>query len=40
MARKGVSADEAFQLLVRASQNSNRKVREIAQELVDGQGPP
>ncbi len=28
------SADEAFQILVRASQRENRKLREIAEELV------
>lgn len=29
------SADEAFQILVRASQRENRKLREVAEELVD-----
>lgn len=35
MAAQGCSANEAFDLLVRASQRSNRKLREISQELVD-----
>jgi len=35
MAQSGVSSDEAFQLLVRASQRENRKVREIAGQIVD-----
>ena len=34
MSAQGCSADEAFDLLVRASQRSNRKLREIAEELV------
>lgn len=29
------SADEAFQILARASQRENRKLREVAEELVD-----
>jgi len=35
MARNGVSADEAFEMLRTTSQNENRKLREVAQELVD-----
>jgi GAF domain-containing protein len=35
MATGGRNADEAFQLLVRASQRENRKLRDIATELVD-----
>jgi AmiR/NasT family two-component response regulator len=35
MATGGRNADEAFQLLVRASQRENRKLRDIAAELVD-----
>lgn len=35
MARHGSSADEAFQLLVDVSQRSNRKLRDVAQALVD-----
>lgn len=34
MAREGCSADEAFEILRRASQHSNRKLREVAQEFV------
>lgn len=34
MANQRCSADEAFQLLVRASQRENRKLREMAEELV------
>lgn len=34
MARDGVSADEAFSLLLKASQRGNCKVRDIAQTLV------
>jgi GAF domain-containing protein len=34
MASGGRSADEAFQILVRASQRENRKLREIAEEIV------
>jgi GAF domain-containing protein len=40
MAQNGVSADEAFRLLVGASQRSNRKLRDIAQELVDRRRKP
>jgi AmiR/NasT family two-component response regulator len=35
IAQSHVSPDEAFQLLVRASQRENRKLREIAAEIVD-----
>lgn len=35
MARDGVSADDAFELLKRASQRTNRKVHDLAQEIVD-----
>jgi GAF domain-containing protein len=35
MAREGVSEDEAFQMLVTVSQNTNTKLREIAQKIVD-----
>ena len=34
MAREGVSEDGAFQMLVTASQNTNTKLREIAQKIV------
>jgi GAF domain-containing protein len=41
IARSRVSPDEAFKLLVRASQRENRKLREIAAEIVDrAQRPP
>ena len=35
MAAQGCGPDEAFDLLVRASQRSNRKLRDVAQELVN-----
>jgi AmiR/NasT family two-component response regulator len=35
IAREGFSADAAFDVLKRASQRANRKVHEIAQEMVD-----
>ncbi|MBW3650147.1 MAG: GAF and ANTAR domain-containing protein [Actinobacteria bacterium] len=35
MAMQRCSADEAFQILVRASQRENRKLREMAEELVE-----
>jgi GAF domain-containing protein len=35
MAREGISADRAFDVLVRASQRENRKLRDIAGELVE-----
>ncbi len=34
MAQSGVSSDEAFELLKRASQRENRKLREVAEEIV------
>jgi AmiR/NasT family two-component response regulator len=36
MAREGITADQAFDVLCRASQRSNRKVHDIAEEIVDG----
>ena len=36
MAQQGIDGDEAFQVLSRASQGSNRKLRDIAQAVVDG----
>ena len=36
MARHSCRADTAFELLVRESQRSNRKLRDVAQALVDG----
>lgn len=38
MAQRNCSADEAFALLAQASQNANRKLRDIAQQLVDRRG--
>lgn len=35
MARGGITADQAFEMLVRASQRENRKLRDVATELVD-----
>jgi AmiR/NasT family two-component response regulator len=35
MARGGRTAEETFQLLVRASQRENRKLRDIAADIVD-----
>ncbi len=35
MGTHGVTADEAFEMLVRASQQANRKLRDVAQELVE-----
>ncbi len=35
MAENGCGADEAFGILVRASQRQNRKLRDIAQALID-----
>jgi GAF domain-containing protein len=35
MAQSRITADEAFELLVRASQRENRKLRDIAAEIVD-----
>ena len=40
MARDGLRADEAFDVLARASQRANRKVHDLAQELVDGAQRP
>lgn len=39
MAREGIGAAEAFDILRRASQRTNRKLREIAAEMVAGTGP-
>jgi transcriptional regulator with GAF, ATPase, and Fis domain len=39
MAREKCSADDAFDILRRASQHRNRKLREIAEDLVRGIGP-
>lgn len=36
MAARRCDADEAFQILVRASQRENRKLREVAEQLVRG----
>ena len=36
IAQQGVHPDEAFRMLARASQSSNRKLRDIAQAIVDG----
>ncbi len=35
MGAQRCSSDEAFQILVRASQRENRKLREIAEDLVN-----
>ena len=35
MAAGGRNADEAFQVLVRASQRENRKLRDIAAQIVE-----
>ena len=35
MSAGGRTADEAFQILVRASQRENRELREIAEEIVE-----
>ncbi len=35
MAQQGVSADEAFAILRRASQRTNTKLREVAEGVVD-----
>jgi AmiR/NasT family two-component response regulator len=44
MEREGLGSDEAFDLLKRASQHTNTKLREIAQDIVDStrkdKGPP
>ena len=39
MARQSISADDAFALLARASQTSNRKLRDIAAGIVSGTVP-
>ena len=39
MARQNISADDAFALLARASQTSNRKLRDIAAGIVNGTAP-
>ena len=36
IAQQGVAPDEAFTILARASQSANRKLRDIAQAIVDG----
>jgi GAF domain-containing protein len=36
MGRQGISADEAFDILRRASQRSNRKLRDVAADMVNG----
>jgi GAF domain-containing protein len=36
MAREGFNADDAFEVLRRASQRANRRVHDLAQEIVDG----
>jgi GAF domain-containing protein len=36
MAREGLSADEAFEVLRRASQRANRKIHDLAQDVVNG----
>jgi AmiR/NasT family two-component response regulator len=35
MARTGMDADQAFETLRRASQRTNRRVSDLAQEIVD-----
>lgn len=40
MERKGCTPDEAFAMLRRLSQHSNRKLREVAQEVVDSSHRP
>ena len=44
MSRGGITADQAFEMLVRASQRENRKLRELASEIVartlDKSAPP
>jgi transcriptional regulator with GAF, ATPase, and Fis domain len=40
MARQGLTADEAFDILRRASQHSGRKLRDIASEVVSRRGLP
>jgi hypothetical protein len=36
MARQGITADEAFDILRRASQRTNRKLRDVATDIVSG----
>jgi GAF domain-containing protein len=38
MSQQNISADEAFEVLKRASQRANRKVHDLAQEIVDARG--
>lgn len=38
MGQRRCTAEEAFEVLVRLSQNSNRKLRDVAQALVDEAG--
>lgn len=40
MSQRGCNASDAFTLLAAASQRSNRKLRDIAQSIVDGVGGP
>ena len=40
MQQSGITADEAFTLLRRASQRENRALREIAEEVVGRAGKP
>jgi AmiR/NasT family two-component response regulator len=40
VARQSVSADEAFDILRRASQRTNRKLRDVAADLVTRLDPP
>ncbi|WP_329245858.1 ANTAR domain-containing protein [Actinoallomurus sp. NBC_01490] len=36
MAQHGITADEAFQRLVRRSQDTNTKLRDVARAVLDG----
>lgn len=40
MSQRGINADDAFAMMARASQMSNRKLRDIAQALVNGADNP
>ena len=40
VAQQGLTPDEAFEILSRASQNGDRKLRDIAQAIVDGARRP
>jgi uncharacterized membrane protein YgcG len=40
MAREGVSADQAFDMLRRASQRLNVKLRDVATQMVQSAGTP